>query len=268
MAAALRWTCVLALLALLALLARADTTTPAAESDPPRAQEEATPGATAAQALSSILGECALRRSLSCVRPRVLSFLSAAARQDEVLLTQDLSLQRTGASRLQGEDKQGLLERVDDYLASHQLQVRLPQELVSGELAPYVPKFLLRDLPPQLAVPLADPAPASQERGFMKRIVMPFLLGLKFKATALVPLALGLIALKTWKALTLGLLSLVLSGAMLVFKLTKPKVVNYEVYHYPQHAPAVLEHTAPAAAYDAHHGWGRAHDLAFSGQAP
>ncbi|KAJ8868277.1 hypothetical protein PR048_029793 [Dryococelus australis] len=105
------------------------------------------------------------------------------------------------------------------------------------------------------------------ERGFIKKIVMPFLLGLKFKATALVPLALGLIALKTWKALTLGLLSLVLSGAMLVFKLTKPKVVNYEVYHYPQPAP-VIEHSAPAAYDPHHHGWGRAADLAYRGHVP
>lgn len=68
-------------------------------------------------------------------------------------------------------------------------------------------------------------------RGFVKKVMIPFLLGLKFKATALVPLALALIALKTWKALTLGLLSLVLSGAMMIFKLTKPKVA-YEVVHY------------------------------------
>jgi hypothetical protein len=54
--------------------------------------------------------------------------------------------------------------------------------------------------------------------------VIPFLLGLKFKATALIPLALAMIALKTWKAFTLGLLSMVLSGAMIIFKITKPKV--------------------------------------------
>jgi len=62
------------------------------------------------------------------------------------------------------------------------------------------------------------------ERGFVKKVLIPFLLGLKFKATALVPLAFALIALKTWKAMTLGLLSLVLSGAMVIFKYTKPKV--------------------------------------------
>jgi hypothetical protein len=109
----------------------------------------------------------------------------------------------------------------------------------------------------------------------VKKVLIPFLLGLKFKVTALMPIALALIALKTWKALTLGLLSMVLSAAMVVFKFTKPKVinifqlkekkilklvfqvVNYEVYHYPtphiEHHPVVAEH----------HGWGR--ELPYQG---
>lgn len=61
-------------------------------------------------------------------------------------------------------------------------------------------------------------------RGFMRKAVLPFLIGLKLKTAVLVPLALALIALKTWKAMTLGLLSLVLSGALVVFKIAKPKV--------------------------------------------
>jgi len=94
------------------------------------------------------------------------------------------------------------------------------------------------------------------ERGIIKKVVIPFLLGLKFKATALVPLALALIALKTWKALTLGLLSIVLSGAMVIFKFTKPKVVNYEVYHYRSPAPVIAH---PAPTYE-HQGWSRSLD--------
>lgn len=58
----------------------------------------------------------------------------------------------------------------------------------------------------------------------MRKVMIPFLLGLKLKTTILVPLALALIALKTWKAMTLGLLSLVLSGALVIFKIAKPKV--------------------------------------------
>lgn len=67
---------------------------------------------------------------------------------------------------------------------------------------------------------------AGRSSKIVKKVILPFLLGLKFKTAVLVPLALALIALKTWKALTLGLLSLVLTGALLIFKLTKPKVHN------------------------------------------
>lgn len=95
--------------------------------------------------------------------------------------------------------------------------------------------------------------------------MIPFLLGLKFKATLFIPLAIALIALKTWKALTLGLLSLVLSGAMVIFKFTKPKVVNYEVYHYPSHHSGPMIDHAPS--YGDHHGYGRsdAQNLAYRG---
>lgn len=60
----------------------------------------------------------------------------------------------------------------------------------------------------------------------MKKVLVPFLLGLKFKTTVLLPLAFALIALKAWKALTLGLISLVVSTAVVVFKLAKPKVTK------------------------------------------
>lgn len=104
--------------------------------------------------------------------------------------------------------------------------------------------------------------------------MIPFLLGLKFKTSVLVPLALALIALKTWKAMTLGLLSLVMTAAMVIFKFAKPKIVNYEVVHYP-HAH-VVDHHAHAHPHHAHlhahapphldivqphvHGWARSGD--------
>uniref|UniRef100_A0ABD2WW34 Osiris 18 n=1 Tax=Trichogramma kaykai TaxID=54128 RepID=A0ABD2WW34_9HYME len=146
-----------------------------------------------------------------------------------------------------------MLEKLDSYLSSHTLEARLPRAIVDSDI---VPRSLVESVPTSIAVPLSD-APVENGknqffcpdidkikkirsidsivffnagRGFVKKVMIPFLLGLKFKATALVPLAFALIAMKTWKALTLGLLSLVLSGAMLIFKLTKPKVA-YEVVH-------------------------------------
>lgn len=93
--------------------------------------------------------------------------------------------------------------------------------------------------------------------------MIPFLLGLKFKTTVLVPLALALIALKTWKAMTLGLLSLVMTAAMVIFKFAKPKIVNYEVVHYPHpiehHVHAPPPHAHPIV-FEPTPGWARQFD--------
>lgn len=99
-------------------------------------------------------------------------------------------------------------------------------------------------------------------RSLVKKVIIPFLVGLKFKASVLVPLAITMIALKTWKALTLGLLSLVLAGSIAVFKLVKPKVVNYEVVHFPH--PHHVDHHH---GHHLHHGWARqdyAQNLAYN----
>lgn len=105
-------------------------------------------------------------------------------------------------------------------------------------------------------------------RGFVKKVMIPFLLGLKFKTTVLVPLALALIALKTWKAMTLGLLSLVMTAAMVIFKFAKPKIVNYEVVHYPHPIEHVHAHPPPPHVHAHAHpivfeptpGWARQFD--------
>ncbi|XP_012287559.1 uncharacterized protein LOC105703633 [Orussus abietinus] len=222
---------------------------------------------TTAEFLQNVYYRCADSQSmLSCVKPKVLSYLSDAVKQDKVSLTEDLTLVR---SREMPEDtpeeynsqyefadpsrrellRSLMLEKLDAYLCSHRLEAKLPDAILGSNV---VPRALVESVPQSLSVPLADPS-SGQGRGFVKKVMIPFLLGLKFKATALVPLALALIALKTWKALTLGLLSMVLSGAMMIFKLTKPKVA-YEVVHYG-HPP--VEHpphwdTAPQGPYRAY----------------
>ncbi|KAL7296232.1 hypothetical protein TKK_0010767 [Trichogramma kaykai] len=181
---------------------------------------------------------------LSCAKPKVLKYLSDATQQDKVPITEDLFILRSRSLPIDDVDefeyssqdsielskrkflRALMLEKLDSYLSSHTLEARLPRAIVDSDI---VPRSLVESVPTSIAVPLSD-APVENGRGFVKKVMIPFLLGLKFKATALVPLAFALIAMKTWKALTLGLLSLVLSGAMLIFKLTKPKVA-YEVVH-------------------------------------
>ncbi|XP_071445153.1 uncharacterized protein Osi18 [Hetaerina americana] len=223
---------------------------------------------TAAGVLKKIYAECVSKGSFACAKPKVLAFLSSAAKRDSIPLTEDMAIVRKEGAVITDEElvshrgydteeqreealRMLMLDRADSFLDTHTLRIRVPKEIMSGELVPLVPKFLLQSIPTEVNIPLTE----GRARGFVKKVIIPFLLGLKFKATALIPLALALIAMKTWKALTLGLLSLVLSGAMVIFRLSKPpKVVSYEVYHYPQATPAF---EVPAS-----HGWDPHHSYA------
>lgn len=229
-------------------------------------QSSASEVTTAADLVSKIYAECS---TLSCAKPKLLSFFSASLNKNKIRITRDLSIVRNSESaepsaedeiynqqisNLSEDKKEALrslmLDKLDDFIASHELRMRVPKEIVSAPVARFVPEFLMKNIPSEIKMPLIG-SQVGQERGFVKKVIIPFLLGLKFKATALLPLALALIALKTWKALTLGLLSLVLSGALLMFRFaTKPKILSYEVVH---HAPPVI-HSAPIAPhYIDHH---------------
>jgi Protein of unknown function (DUF1676) len=213
---------------------------------------------SAAELITDIYKSCLSQYSTSCVKPKALSWISHAVNQDTVRLTNDLTIIRTGEDEFGTSARSAnpivnLFDKVDSFLTSHSLRIETPQILKNAEARAYIPDGLMDGgLAQGLEVPLVEgnavegkseatltrdrrshhfPSPTG--RGFVKKVMIPFLLGLKFKTTVLVPLALALIALKTWKAMTLGLLSLVMTMAMVIFKFAKPKIVNYEVVHYP-----------------------------------
>ncbi|KOB70970.1 Osiris 18 [Operophtera brumata] len=244
----------------------------------------------------NIYDDCLSQYSVECVKPRTLQWISQVANNDEIKITNDLSIVRTATleedsnvdPRMAKEPTYAIFDKVDSFLQTHTLRVKVPEEITKSAASEYVPRSLLFNLPSELDMPLdgeeevdtfegrkkkiklPKPLRIKSKHGFIKKVILPFLLGLKFKTAVLVPLALALIALKTWKALTLGLISIVLSGAMVIFKFTKPKVVNYEVIHYPQHhVEHHVDHHAPA--WDSHgpyqaRSYEDAHDIAYSGQ--
>ncbi|KAH8311806.1 hypothetical protein KR044_008124, partial [Drosophila immigrans] len=188
---------------------------------------------------------CLKDLSISCVRPKAMQWFNAAMQQPEVKLTERLSIVRTSESSVNSASRslnaeQQMFDNIDNYLGSHALRIQAPEYFRSSEARSLVPEFLMQNpLTQGGIVPLAT---ANEGRSMIRKAILPFLLGLKLKTTVLMPLALGLIALKTWKAMTLGLLSLVLSGALVIFKIAKPKIVNYEVVHYPHHVDHVVPH--------------------------
>ncbi|KAL4701933.1 hypothetical protein ACJJTC_000122 [Scirpophaga incertulas] len=250
---------------------------------------------SASRLVKNIYNECLSQYSVECVKPRALQWISLVANDNEIKITDNLSIVKTATIDDENVDPRSakdpafeIVDKMDQFLQTHTLKVKVPEEITNSAASEYVPRSLLTDLPSELNMPLdgeeeieefegrkkkiklPKPLRIKSKHGFIKKVLLPFLLGLKFKASVLVPLALALIALKTWKALTLGLISLVLSGAMVIFKFTKPKVVNYEVIHYPQHH---VEHHVDhhAAAWDAHgpyqaRSYEDAHELAFNAQ--
>ncbi|KAF6209338.1 hypothetical protein GE061_015085 [Apolygus lucorum] len=186
--------------------------------------------------------DCLVTGEDGCLEEHLRLTLTRAEVLPTLRITRDLAIVANPENENDVNNEDGsatTLEKLERYLYGHSLRLEMPNELVSGARG-LVSDEMLENLPKTLVLPLAE-EDSNQGRGFMKKVVLPFVLGLKFKATAVIPIAIALIALKTWKALTLGLLSLVLTAAMVIFRLTKPKVLNYEVY-YPHHHHHVDEH--------------------------
>ncbi|XP_059611289.1 uncharacterized protein LOC132258164 [Phlebotomus argentipes] len=227
---------------------------------------------SAADVARDIYRSCLSEWSTECVKPKALSWLREASQTDVIRLTDELSLVRTAEAEPEDEGKVlprelRAFDKIDEFLSTHALRIEPPKFLQDKSVRKLIPKSLLKGgLADGVQVPLAE-GKVAEGRGFVKKVMIPFLLGLKIKTFGLVPLALALIALKTWKAMTLGLLSLVVAGAIVIFRLAKPKVVNYEVVHYPHHHH-VEHHVEPQHVHwDPPQGWSRqmdAQEMAYS----
>lgn len=57
-----------------------------------------------------------------------------------------------------------MLDRVDDFLDTHELRMRVPKELLSGEMLPFVPQFLLNNIPEEIKVPLSSSSEVGRRR--------------------------------------------------------------------------------------------------------
>lgn len=108
---------------------------------------------------------------LSCVKPKVLAYLSQAVKEDRLAITDDLAIVK---SRNMAEESNEeyyppqydsvdparkellrslMLEKLDAYLSSHQLEAKLPEAIVGSNI---VPRALVDTMPRNLTVPLSD----------------------------------------------------------------------------------------------------------------
>lgn len=108
---------------------------------------------------------------LSCVKPKVLAYLTDAVKQDRLAITEDLAVVKSrNAPEGDTEDYEPLqydsadpskrkflrtlmLETLDAYLSSHQLEAKLPDAIAGSNI---VPRSLVDSMPRSLTVPLSD----------------------------------------------------------------------------------------------------------------
>lgn len=106
---------------------------------------------------------------LSCVKPKVLAYLSNAVNEEKVAITEDLSIVRSmqvpednleefysSQDSVDPARKELLrslmLEKLDAYLSSHKLEAKLPEAIVGSNI---VPRALVESVPREVSVPLS-----------------------------------------------------------------------------------------------------------------
>lgn len=105
---------------------------------------------------------------LSCVKPRLLTYMSEVGKMDKIPITEDLSIVGTSKD-VQSVDtdehypsadpakkemfRSLMLEKLDNYLLNHHLEIKLPQAIVESNI---VPRSLVDSVPKSLSVPLLD----------------------------------------------------------------------------------------------------------------
>ncbi|KAK7789741.1 hypothetical protein R5R35_001851 [Gryllus longicercus] len=254
--------------------------------------------------MDAIYNECLRKNSVSCVKYKLFSFVDKVlSTKDSFSLTEGVTVVKTpgaadakvgGAPRGLGDDDSvegALASRLEQFLETHTLKIDLSGKDVLNSVTSV--GRALGDVADGLGLTEEedDAAGAVGEEGRGKKkkaskILMPLLLALKLKAAALIPLALGAIALIAGKALLIGKIALLLAAIIGLKKLlSQQKTVTYEIVAHPHHTSS---HGGGHDAYSAiggggggdigggygssgaggHGGWGRALDaqqLAYRG---
>ncbi|XP_014241375.1 uncharacterized protein LOC106662081 [Cimex lectularius] len=252
--------------------------------------------------VDNIYSDCLNKGSVSCVKYKLFTFVDKVlGSKDSFTLTEGVTLVKNpgavsgdGAPRslsaddIQKEDVETLLaSRVERFLSTHTLKF----DLKGSEVIDAVSSAgrALGDVADTFGLTEED---GNEESGRKKgkkagKILLPLLLMMKLKAAAMIPVALGAIALIAGKALLIGKIALLLSAIIGLKKLLshQHKSVTYEIVSHPHHSSSHEHHHegfssgggdvgsfgGGGGGHGGHGGWGRsgdAHDMAYSSYQP
>lgn len=248
--------------------------------------------------LESIYKDCLQKDSASCMKVKFLSFIDkwfgTQGQKDTFTITEGVTVVKTsdaadGAPRASADDsiETVILNRVQRFLQTHTIKIDLEGSKIMNAVTST--GRALNDVVDTLT---DDDSLEEEGRGKKKKaqkLLGPLMAALAMKAAALIPLALGAIALLAGKALIVGKIALVLSAILGLKKLLSGghgKHVTYEVVSHPHHSSSshVSSHDGGfgggygggdvGGGYggsSGHGGWGRSLDgqqLAYSAHAP
>lgn len=136
---------------------------------------------SASSLVKNIYKECLSQYSVECVKPRTLQWISSVANDDEIKITNDLTIVKTGTleddesvdPRFAKDPAYEVFDKVDRFLQTHTLKVKVPEEISKSAASEYVPRSLLVDLPSELNMPLDGEDNAEVFEGRKKKIKLP-----------------------------------------------------------------------------------------------
>uniref|UniRef100_A0A1A9VIW5 Uncharacterized protein n=2 Tax=Glossina TaxID=44049 RepID=A0A1A9VIW5_GLOAU len=193
--------------------------------------------------------DCGDKSMVLCFKERALHYFDTE--NDDINLTEGISLVKTDeipvgrslndvdlpeeAEARENEIDTLLVERIARFFGTHTLQFKVPKESIQD-----------------MQRALEESRGKKKEK---KKYLLPLLLLFKLKLAALLPLAIGFLALLSFKALVVGKIALLLASIIGLKKLFESKKENYEVVAHPHYSHE--DHSYARALREAH-------DLAYN----
>lgn len=117
---------------------------------------------SAVDLIEDIYKSCLSQYSTSCVKPKALSWISNVVDQDHIKISDNLIIVRTDTDEFTAEQRSvdpnvELFDKIDSFLSTHAIKMRVPEILQSEEARSFIPtSYLKGGLAENLQVPLVE----------------------------------------------------------------------------------------------------------------
>lgn len=117
---------------------------------------------------NDIYSTCLVNLNTDCIQPKALEWFSKVIEKREIHITNDLSIVKNQSVAIAEEDGQqetgrdsrvDLLSKVDEFLATHYVNIRYPKAIINENVPSFMVSTLNRMIPDSLNIPLEEGNP-------------------------------------------------------------------------------------------------------------